>query len=90
MRMPRKSRALPPSPFHRFNSEVIRLVVLMYVRIPLSMRIVEDLLHERGIDLRHETVRFWWNQPIGSIPSAEAEATTMPDSRNSIWRHDSS
>ena len=38
--MPRKSRALPPSPFRRFNSspEVIRLVVLMYVRFPLSLR----------------------------------------------------
>jgi putative transposase len=51
--MPRKSRALPPSPFRRFNSspEVIRLVVLMYVRFPLSLRNVEDLLFERGIDI---------------------------------------
>ena len=56
--MPRKSRALPPSPFRRFNSspEVIRLVVLMYVRFPLSLRNVEDLLFERGIDVCHETV----------------------------------
>ena len=50
--MSRKSRALPPSPFRRFNSspEVIRLVVLMYVRFPLSLRNVEDLVFERGID----------------------------------------
>jgi len=62
--MPRKSRALPPSPFRRFNSspEVIWLVVLMYVRFPLSLRNVEDLLFERVIDLCHETVRFWWNR----------------------------
>src|ERR1700712_4213094 len=62
--MPRKSRALPPSPFRRFNSspEIIRLVVLMYVRFPLSLRNVEDLLFERGIDICHETVRFWWNR----------------------------
>jgi len=55
---------LPPSPFRRFNSspEVIRLVVLMYVRFPLSLRNVEDLLFERGIDVCHETVRFWWNR----------------------------
>lgn len=33
----------------------------MYVRFPLSMRNVEDLLHERGVDVSHETVRFWWN-----------------------------
>src|ERR1700709_29383 len=61
--MPRKSRALPPSPFGRFNSspEVIRLVALMYVRFPLSLRNVEDLLFERGIDVCHETVRHSWN-----------------------------
>lgn len=62
--MSRKSSAKPPSPFHCFNSspEVIRLVVLMYLRFPLSLRNVEDLLFERGIDVCHETVRFWWNR----------------------------
>ncbi len=35
---------------------------MMYVRFPLSLRNVEDLLHERGIDICHETVRFWWNR----------------------------
>jgi|TARA_B110000967_G_scaffold32417_1_gene30926 putative transposase len=45
------------SPFSYFktSSEIIRLVVMM----PLSFRNVEDLLHERGIDISHETVRFW-------------------------------
>ena len=33
-------------------------------------RNVEDLLHERGIDISHETVRFWW-QRFGPIFSAE-------------------
>ena len=37
-------------------------MVLMYVRIPLSLRNVEDLPHEGGIDLCHETVRLWWNR----------------------------
>jgi putative transposase len=48
--MPRKSRAKPPSQFRCFNSspKVIRLVVLMYVRFPLSLRNVEELLFERG------------------------------------------
>jgi putative transposase len=51
-------------PFKYFHSspEVIRLAVMMYVRFPLSLRNVEDLLHERGIDISHETVRFWWNR----------------------------
>jgi putative transposase len=48
--MKRKSRAKLPSPFRCFNSspEVIRLVVLMYVRFPLSLRNVEDMLFECG------------------------------------------
>jgi len=37
---------------------VIRLAVMMYVRFPLSLRNVEDLLFERGIDISHETVRY--------------------------------
>ena len=57
-------RHKPSSPFRYFNSspEVIRLVVMMYVRFPLSLRNVEDLLFERGIDICHETVRMWWNR----------------------------
>ena len=50
---------LPPNPFRWFDSspEVIRLVVMMYVRYPLSLHNVEDLLFERGIDICYETVR---------------------------------
>ena len=60
------------NPFRYFNSspEVIRLVVMMYVRCPLSLRNVEDLLAERGIDISHETVRFWWNR-FGPMFAAE-------------------
>ena len=52
------------NPFRYFNSspEVIRLAVMMSVRYRLSLRQVEDLLVERGIDVCHETVRFWWNR----------------------------
>ncbi len=51
-------------PFKYFQSspEIIRLAVMLYVRFPLSLRNVEDLLHERGIEISHETVRFWWNR----------------------------
>lgn len=60
--MPRPRK--PANPFRYFHSspEVIRLVVMMYVRFPLSLRNVEDLLFERGIDVCHETVRLWWNR----------------------------
>jgi putative transposase len=43
---------------------------MMYVRFPLSLGNVEDLLHERGIDINHETVRFWWNR-FGPMFAAE-------------------
>jgi hypothetical protein len=43
---------------------------MMYVKYPLSLRNVEDLLAERGIDISHETVRFWWNR-FGPMFAAE-------------------
>jgi hypothetical protein len=60
MRRPKK----PDSPFRYFNSspEVIRLVVTLYVRFPLSLRNVGDSLLKRGIEVCHETVRLWWNR----------------------------
>ena len=67
----------PPSkikrdPFKYLHSshEIIRLAVMMYVRFPLSLRNVEDLVHDRGIEISHETGRFWWNE-LGSIFAAE-------------------
>ena len=39
------------------SPEVIRLAVMLYVRYPLSLRSVEDLLYERGVEISHETVR---------------------------------
>jgi hypothetical protein len=59
-----RCRMTKRSPFRYFKTspEIIRLAVMLYVRFPLSLRNVEDLLHERGIDISHETVRFWWNR----------------------------
>ncbi len=61
-----------PSPFRYFKTspEIIRLAVMLYVRFPLSLRNVEDLLHERGIDVSHETIRFWWSR-FGPMFAAE-------------------
>jgi putative transposase len=42
----------------------------MHVRFPLSLKNDEDILHERGIDVSHETVRFWWNR-VGPLFAAE-------------------
>ena len=53
-----------PNPFRYFKTspKIIRLAVMMYVRFPLSLRQLEDLLHERGIDISHETMHAWWNR----------------------------
>jgi len=52
---------MPENRFRYFKTspEIIQLAVLMYVRFPLSLRNVEDLLHERGMDICHESVRLW-------------------------------
>jgi putative transposase len=80
------------SPFRYFNSspEVIRLVVLMYVRYPLSLRNVEDLLFERGIDISHETVRLWWNRfvPLFASEIRRQRASRMRGIRHWRWHLD--
>jgi putative transposase len=44
---------------HRFPGDVIQHAVWLYFRFPLSLRNVEDLLVQRGIDVSYETVRRW-------------------------------
>lgn len=87
--MIRKSRAKPPSPFRCFNSSpaVIRLTVLMYVKYPLSLRNVEDLLAERGIDISHETVRCWWNRfgPLFAADIRRQRVSRMRGFRHWRW-----
>ena len=82
--MPRPRK--PASPFRYLHSspEVIRLVVMMYVRFPLSLRNVEDLLFKRGIDICHETVRHWWNR-FGPLFAADVRRQRV--SRMRGFRH---
>ena len=75
------------TPCRYFNSspEVICLAVMMYVRYPLSLRQVEDLLCERGIDICHETVRYWWNR-FGPVLAAEIRKRRVHHRFYSLWR----
>ena len=76
------------NPFRYFKTspEIIRLAVMMYVRFPLSLRNVEDLLHERGIDICHETVRYWWNR-FGPMFAREIRKKRMhPNPNHSNWK----
>ncbi len=59
--------------------------MMMYIRFPLSLRNVEDLLHERGIDICHETVRFWWSR-FGPMFAAEIRKRRVEGMRSSRWR----
>ncbi len=73
--------------FRYFNSspEVIRLAVILNIRYPLSLRQVEDLLFERGIDICHETVRFWWNR-FGPMFTAEIWQRRIHHRSYAQWR----
>ena len=72
----------PKNRFRWFDSspEVVRLVVMMYVKYPLFLRNVEDLLFERGIDICHETVRLWWTR-FGPMFAAEIRRNRASHSR---------
>ena len=76
------------NPFRYFKTspEIIRLAVMLYIRFPLSLRNVEDLLHERGIDISHETVRYWWNR-FGPLMASEIRKHRAQQMRqHTQWR----
>ena len=67
---PGRGKADERNPYFKTSPEIIRPAVTMYVRFPLSLPNVEDLLHGRGIQVSYETIRFWWNR-FGPIFAAE-------------------
>ena len=79
--MPQKS----PFKYFKTSPEIIRLAVMLYVRFPLSLRNVEDLLHERGVDVSHETIRYWWLK-FGPKFAAEIRKKRIEGGRSSKWR----
>ena len=76
-----------PDPFRYFKTsrEIIRLAVMLYVRFPLSLRNVEDLLDERGIDISHESVRYWWHR-FGPMFASEIRKRRIAGMKASKWR----
>ena len=65
--------------------EVIRLAVMMYVRFPLSLRNMEDLLHERCVDVSYESVRYWWHR-FGSQFAREIKERRGGGLQSSNWK----
>jgi len=75
-----------PDPFRYFKTsrEIIRLAVMLYVRFPLSLRNVEDLLHERGVDVSHEAVSYWWDR-FAPIFASEIRKRRIEGMQSSRW-----
>lgn len=63
---------------------------MLYVRFPLSLRNVEDLLFKRGVDICHETARFWWNRfgPMFAAEIRRQRVNRMRGFRNWRWHVD--
>ncbi|WP_319824044.1 IS6 family transposase [Thalassovita sp.] len=74
-----------PFKYFKTSREIIRLAVMLCVRFPLSLRNVEDLLHERGIDVSHETVRYWWHR-FGPMFASEIRKRRVEGMKSSRWR----
>jgi putative transposase len=68
---------IDPFKYYKSSPEIIKLAVMYYVRFPLSLRNVEDILHERGIDICHETVRYWLTK-LGPIVARELKKKKTP------------
>ncbi len=60
------------------------------MRLPLSLRNVEDLLFERGIDICHETARLWWNRfgPLFAADIRHPRVSRMRGFRHWRWHLD--
>jgi putative transposase len=75
------------SPFRYFDTspEIIQLAVMHYVRFRLSLKNVEDLLHERGIEVSHVTSRYRWHR-FGPMFAAQIRKHRMEGMRSSRWK----
>jgi len=70
---------------HRFPPEVIRQAVWLYFKFTLSLRDVEEILAERGIDVSYETVRCWAEKFGSSIAANIRRSRPRP---SSVWHLD--
>ena len=70
---------------HRYPPQIIAHAVWLYFRFPLSLRLVEELLAERGINVSYETIRCWARK-FG--PEFALRLERKSPSRNDIWHLD--
>lgn len=70
---------------HRFPPQIIARAVWLYFRFPLSLRLVEEMLLERGIVVSYETIRRW-GRKFG--PAFARQLRGKKPSRHDIWNLD--
>ena len=70
---------------HRFPPQIIAHAVWLYFRFPLSLRLVEEMLLERGIVVSHETIRRW-DRKFGAAYAKRLRR--KKPSRKDIWHLD--
>jgi putative transposase len=70
---------------HCFSSEMIAHAVLLYHRLPLSLRHAEEMLLARGIQVAYETIR-QWGAKFG--PEVAAAVRRRAPKRSDVWNLD--
>jgi putative transposase len=70
---------------HRYPPQIIAHAVWLYFRFPLSLRLVEELLAERGITVSYETIRCWAGK-FG--PQYARRLKRKPASQSDVWHLD--
>jgi putative transposase len=71
--------------YFKTSPEITQLAVMLYVRFPLSLRNVKDLLHERGVDVSYEAVRYWWHR-FGSQFARQIKKRRAGAMQSSNWK----
>ena len=69
----------------RFHSDVIKRVIWLYFRFNLSLREIEELMVERGVDVSYETIRRWIEQ-FGPVFAKRIKARSPNPS--TVWHLD--
>ena len=79
-----------PIRYFKTSREIIRFAVMVHIRMPLSLRNIEDQLHERGINLYQKNVRLWVDR-FGQIFAGKIRlkrASYMPQHTQWQWHLD--
>ena len=71
--------------YFKTSPEIIQLAVMLYVRFSLSLRNVEDHLHERGVEVSYESVRYWWHR-FGSQFACQIKKRRAGGLQSSNWK----